>query len=40
MASKRFENKVVIVTGAAGDIGKVAIRRFAGEGAHGALCEC
>jgi NAD(P)-dependent dehydrogenase (short-subunit alcohol dehydrogenase family) len=34
MANKRFENKVVIVTGAAGDIGKVAIRRFAGEGAQ------
>jgi 3alpha(or 20beta)-hydroxysteroid dehydrogenase len=32
-ANKRFENKVVIITGAAGDIGRAATRRFAGEGA-------
>ena len=33
-ANKRFENKVVIVTGAAGDIGRATVRRFAGEGAN------
>lgn len=30
---KRFENKVVIVTGAAGGIGLAAVKRFASEGA-------
>ena len=33
-ANKRFQNKVVIVTGAAGDIGRATVRRFAGEGAN------
>ena len=32
--SERFENKVVIVTGAAGGIGKAACVRFASEGAR------
>ena len=32
-ASNRFEGKVVVVTGAAGDIGREAALRFAGEGA-------
>ena len=32
-ANKRFENKVVIITGAAGDIGRATVRRFATEGA-------
>lgn len=32
-AGKRFEGKVAIVTGAAGDIGREAALRFAGEGA-------
>ena len=31
---KRFEGKVVIVTGAAGGIGLAAVERFAGEGAR------
>ena len=31
--NKRFENKVVIVTGAAGGIGLAAVKRFASEGA-------
>jgi 3alpha(or 20beta)-hydroxysteroid dehydrogenase len=33
-ANKRFEEKVVIVTGAAGDIGRATTRRFATEGAR------
>jgi NAD(P)-dependent dehydrogenase (short-subunit alcohol dehydrogenase family) len=32
--NKRFEEKVVIVTGAAGDIGRATVRRFASEGAR------
>ncbi|MDE0952235.1 MAG: glucose 1-dehydrogenase [Halioglobus sp.] len=31
---QRFEEKVVVVTGAAGDIGRETIQRFAREGAH------
>ena len=31
---RRFEDKVVLVTGGAGAIGSAAARRFAGEGAH------
>jgi NAD(P)-dependent dehydrogenase (short-subunit alcohol dehydrogenase family) len=31
--NKRFENKVVVVTGAAGGIGRAAALAFAGEGA-------
>lgn len=33
VANRRFEDKVVIVTGAAGDIGRETTRRFAAEGA-------
>jgi len=32
--TKRFENKVVIVTGAAGGIGLASVKRFASEGAQ------
>ena len=32
--NSRFENKVVVVTGAAGGIGKAACFRFAAEKAH------
>lgn len=35
----RFEGKVVIVTGAAGDIGRAATRRFASEGARVAAVD-
>ena len=31
--TQRFENKVIVVTGAAGGIGTAAARRFAEEGA-------
>ena len=34
MSSKRFENKTVIVTGAAGGIGEAYARALAGEGAN------
>ena len=33
-ANNRFQDKVVIVTGAAGDIGRETARRFAAEGAR------
>ena len=32
--TKRFEGKTIIVTGAAGGIGRAAVERFADEGAH------
>jgi NAD(P)-dependent dehydrogenase (short-subunit alcohol dehydrogenase family) len=32
--TERFEGKTIIVTGAAGGIGRVAVERFAGEGAN------
>jgi len=35
----RFENKVVVITGAAGGIGKEAVRRFAAEGAKVVLVD-
>ena len=38
-ANKRFEDKVVIVTGAAGDIGRTTTRRFAAEGARGVAVD-
>ncbi len=34
-----FENKVVIITGAAGGIGTGMVRRFAEDGAHVVLCD-
>ena len=34
---KRFENRVVVVTGGAGRIGGAAARRFAAEGARVAV---
>jgi NAD(P)-dependent dehydrogenase (short-subunit alcohol dehydrogenase family) len=36
---RRFENKVVLVTGGAGAIGSAAARRFAAEGAHLAVLD-
>lgn len=39
MPSGRFEDKAVIVTGAAGDIGRAAARRFAVEGARVAAVD-
>lgn len=39
MADRRFEGKVVVVTGAAGGIGRAAAVRFAAEGARVALVD-
>ena len=36
---KRFEGKVVVITGAAGGIGRATARRLAGEGARLALVD-
>src|SRR4051794_36196373 len=36
---KRFENKVVVVTGGGGGIGSATARRFAGEGAKVAVLD-
>ncbi|MET0379390.1 MAG: SDR family oxidoreductase [Spongiibacteraceae bacterium] len=36
---RRFENKVVLITGAASGIGAAAAQRFAAEGARLALCD-
>jgi NAD(P)-dependent dehydrogenase (short-subunit alcohol dehydrogenase family) len=37
--SQRFEDKVVVITGAAGGIGRAAARRFASEGARVVLVD-
>jgi NAD(P)-dependent dehydrogenase (short-subunit alcohol dehydrogenase family) len=37
---RRFEDKVVLITGAAGAIGSAAARRFASEGARVAILDC
>ena len=37
---KRFIDKVVLITGAAGFIGSRIARRFAAEGAKIVLCDC
>ena len=34
-----FENKTVVITGAAGGLGKAMAERFAADGARVALCD-
>ena len=34
-----FDNRVVVITGAAGGIGKALVRRFAEDGAKVAVCD-
>ena len=34
-----FENKVIVITGAAGGIGRAMVRRFTEDGASVAVCD-